>query len=342
MACYKPLKGFNLGLKDNGKKDICVTSYQVDHVEVDKQGHVYKVLDRSGTPGRRMYRDFDTIPCGRCIGCRLQKSKNWADRAVLELQYHDSNLFLTLTYDEDHVPESYLGDTETGEITCTNFTLDKKDLQDFWKRLRDHYGKLRYLACGEYGSLTKRPHYHAIVFGLKVDDLVFYKRNELGDILWTSETLNKIWKKGFVIIGEATWQSIAYVARYVTKKKYGDEAEIYEKLNITPEFLVMSRKPGIARQYYEDHKEKLFEEGRYPIPLRDSVGTAFPSRYFNNLFELDFDSGQFELRKDKMKKMFDDQNKLKLEYTDLDYLDYLGVEEYNKEEAIKGLPRIEI
>lgn len=335
MSCYHPLKGFIVGIKDNGKKDIKIRSYEVDHIELLPNGNYIDRPDRNCAPVGKPYYEFDTIPCGRCIGCRLQRRKQWSDRAVLELPYHKSNLFITLTYNNDNIPISEGIDYDGTYVK--SFTLVKKDLQDFWKNLRYRFPNIRYLACGEYGSNTWRPHYHAIVFGLDLPDLVPFKKNELGDFLYTSETLEKIWKKGYCLVGEATHESIGYVAGYVTKKKYGQEAKLYESLNICPEFLTMSRRPGLARQYYEDHKEDLFKETKYFFPTRDGVGSAYPSRYFNDLFEHDFDLTDVQLRKEALKKEYNDKIAMKLEKSSFDFLDSLIAEEYNKINQVKTL-----
>lgn len=335
MSCYRPLKGFILGIKDNGKQDLKLSSYETDHIEISSSGQIYERPNNLGTPLGRPIREFVTIPCGRCIGCRLQYAKQWADRAVLELPYHDSNLFITLTYDDDHLPYS---ESEDG---LEHWNLRKKDLQDFWKRLRNYCEpeKIKYLACGEYGDTTFRPHYHSIVFGLKLPDLKYHSRNYDGDLLYTSETLANIWKNGFVLVGEANHQTINYVARYVTKKMYGFEAEKYKKFNIEPPFLTMSRNPGLGRLYYEDHKVELFNESRYSFPTKNGFGSATPGRYFNNLFELDFDSKSVIDRKSKLKKQFEDSTEIELSKTSLNYLEYLADKEYTKNENTKIFQR---
>ena len=346
MACYHPLKGFIIGINPStGNNKLKVAPYKTDHVEKRPDGKYYNVVDPGVSPFAKAYTDFVDIPCGRCIGCRLAHSKQWADRAVLELQYHKYNYFLTITYDDDHIPENQFINDETGEVG-TSLTLKKEDLQKFWKRLRKDLDnkneKIRYLACGEYGDNTLRPHYHAIVFGLDIPDLTLYKQTANGDLLYTSEWLNKIWKNGIIWIGEATWQSIAYVSRYVTKKLYGAEADYYTAFNLVPEFLVCSRKPGIGRAYYEDHKDDLFEKSKYYFPMGNGVGSACPSRYFSNLFEADFDPQLVEDRKTALKEQFEARKALKLERTTLNYLDYLMTEEYNKEKQIENLKRNEI
>lgn len=184
--------------------------------------------------------DTDWIPCGKCEGCRVDKANDNATKAFLEAQNWPQNAFLTLTYDNDHLPKFR--------------SLSKRDLQLFWKRLRKTLPKnqkIKYLACGEYGPVTLRPHYHAAVFNFWPADAKIYKCNELGDRLYTSETLNKIWQNGYVILGNLTYQSAAYIARYVYKKAYGAEKQNL-KLNKEPEFTTCSKRPGLARNFFED------------------------------------------------------------------------------------------
>ena len=236
-----------LGVDANGKKIIKFLGHPVN----DNQKTVY-------------YRGKDypidmliKIPCGKCVGCRLEYSRQWANRCMLELQYHDSAYFCTFTYDDDHVPRTYYPDPETGEAFPA-MTLQKRDFQLLMKRIRKHFpdDQIRFFACGEYGSQTFRPHYHAIIFGLHLSDLIPYKKVREGGELYTyynSPSLQECWPYGFVVVGEVTWESCAYTARYVMKKLKGKEADFYGKHNIQPEFTLMSRRPGIARNYYDTH-----------------------------------------------------------------------------------------
>lgn len=161
MPCYKPLKGFLVDINPVTKKGVYkITSQEVDHIEKDKQDKYYYITDKSYKADNVVYRHYVDIPCGRCIGCRLSNSKQKADRAVLELQYSSSSYFITLTYDDDHVPTAKTTCPDTGE-PLEVLTLNKKDLQDFWKRLREDIErkggkKIRYIACGEYGDHTLR------------------------------------------------------------------------------------------------------------------------------------------------------------------------------------------
>lgn len=172
------------------------------------------------------------IPCGKCEGCQIAKANDWATRAYLELKTAKNAWFLTITYNNENIPK--------------NRSLQKKDLQNFWKRIRNHQDNIRYLACGEYGPKTARPHYHAIVFNLKITDLKTYKQQHTKDMLFTSKNLEKIWGKGYIIIGQCTYESAAYVARYVTKKAYGADKKFWISKKREPEFTLSSRRPGLA------------------------------------------------------------------------------------------------
>lgn len=195
-----------------------------------------------------------TVPCGQCIGCRIDRSQQWATRITHEAQFHTQKVFLTLTYSEENLPEGG--------------TLVLQHLQLFLKRLRKQSGKkIRYFACGEYGDSTDRPHYHIILFGLDFPDKRQHSKNERGDPLFVSETLDTIWGKGNCWIGAVSWSSAAYVARYVIKKVNGEKAvEHYKSVNIhtgeifsrKPEFIVMSRRPGIGSEFFAKFQTDLY------------------------------------------------------------------------------------
>jgi len=193
-----------------------------------------------------------TIPCGQCVGCRLERSRQWAVRCVLESSLYEDNSFITLTYDDKNLPPGG--------------TLVLKDLQDFLKRLRDRvgYGRFRYYASGEYGDQFRRPHYHALLFNFDFSDKVFERSSARGDKLYTSDFLSEVWGLGRCEIGAVSFNSAAYVARYVVDKVNGDFAERHyqsvdewgEIHSLLPEFSVMSRRPGIGdawiRKYFRD------------------------------------------------------------------------------------------
>ena len=272
---------------------------------------------------------------------------------MIELQFHDSSYFVTLTYDDLHLPLSSYCLEETGEIG-TSATLVKRDLQLFMKRLRKahcaKYGddaQLRFFAAGEYGSRTHRPHYHVIIFGLKLDDLKFYKRNSFPSSydLYSSEWLSNIWKKGYVVVGNVTWDTCAYTARYIVKKQYGNAAEVYDKYNFAPEFTNMSRKPGIGREYYEEKKESIKDCLRRndTIPISDGsrVIEARTPRYYEYLFDIEEPDLLPEIKLTRQ-RIAADLTEIKQESTSDDYLTMLAKEEEVKLASVSVLKRKEI
>lgn len=192
------------------------------------------------------------LNCSQCIGCRLERSRQWASRCLHEASLHNENSFLTLTY----------------ETEPSGGSLVKPHLQKFLKRLRWHLGKkkIRYFACGEYGDELQRPHYHLLLFGHDFKDKQLWRTDD-GVHTYTSDELESVWGKGFATTGDLTWQSAAYVARYCVKKRTGKQAaEHYERMNLEtgeiyqlqPEFITMSLKPAIGREWFNSYKNDCF------------------------------------------------------------------------------------
>ena len=215
--------------------------------------------------GHSYVRPAVMLPCGQCLECRTRYAAQWADRIVLEARYHEQSFFITLTYDEEHVPPVV---DENGNI---NYTLRPKDLQDFVKRFRRQQeyhcdNQVRFYAVGEYGHLHHRPHYHIIVFGAVLDDLRPMGTSKVGTPLHTSETIEKLWQRGRVEVEPLSWESACYAARYTVKKLGKVETDFYEKLGIVPEFTRMSLKPAIGSSYLEDNMERIYKSDEILIP----------------------------------------------------------------------------
>lgn len=222
------------------------------------------------------------VPCGGCVGCRVDRSRQWAVRLMHESKLHELKCFLTLTYDDLNLPS-------TG-------SLDKKHVPEFLKRLRRRHSyhnngaKLRYFYCGEYGDATARPHYHAIVFGCDFADKRPHSKGSQGDQLYTSKLLDDIWSFGNCYIGSVTAESCGYVARYIMKKVNGDLAEDHyrrvhpltgEVFDLEPEFVSMSRKPGIGADFY-----KKYQSDFYPRDCSVLKGKQYPvPKYYDRLLE---------------------------------------------------------
>lgn len=358
MSCYHPNKAFRLGVKDNGKLDLALRSYNVDHLEL-VNGKWQNAYDSFVDPrSDRTVKDFIEVPCGKCLGCRMDYSRRWADRMMLEMEDHEESYFITLTYNDDHLPWNPMPDLHTGEIIDSVKTLRKEDLQKFIKRLRKQTGQdLMYFACGEYGEHTSRPHYHLIVFGLHLDDLQFFKKSNLGFNYYLSPFLDSVWSIGsgkqhanrepigHVLVAPATWETCAYTARYVTKKADHDFTEYYNEHNIQPEFCIMSRRPAIAKNAFL----KYIESGNVcyakysSIHLNTEKGgkTIQMPKYWDRLAEQIYP--EIVAQKKLNRQMYAQENNLlKLENTDLSYLDQLQIEEHNLDARLRSLERNKI
>lgn len=248
MACFKPL-----------------TAFQTESGEV--------VFNEVGNIRREL-----SLPCGQCIGCRLERSRQWAVRCMHEAQMHEYSCFITLTYDDESVP--------------VDGSLRYSDYQQFMKRLRARATRarqrrlrgntvkelrhesdigrnderclfsereIRFYMAGEYGETTGRPHFHAILFGVFFADRTPIGRSPAGDDLFTSATLADVWNRGHVSLGDANFKTAAYVARYCCSKVTGELAdEHYKRVSsdgevywIQPEFNHMSLKPGIGVPWFK-------------------------------------------------------------------------------------------
>ena len=343
MACYSPLKGFQIGVTDNGKPDYLITSYKADHVEIDSKGKSIVAYTKDRSPYCFTYlTEWIEIPCGKCIGCRLNYSRIWADRCMAEAKEHKSNYFVTLTYDNDNVPiTEYIDNDGTYNKIMS---LKKRDVQLFMKRLRKNYSydnKIRFFLAGEYGTDTARPHYHLILFGLILDDLVLYKRTSTGFNLYNSDFLNATWKKGHVVVADVTWETCAYTARYIMKKQKGSGSKIYDDLNIEPEFTLMSRKPGIARDFYEKNKTDYLMHREVYLSTLQGGRKIKNIKYFDKLLDVEYPIYR-ELQKEKIIATAEVIRKEKLKNTSLNYLEMLEVQKNVKEQTLKALPRKEI
>lgn len=222
-----------------------------------------------------------SLPCGRCVGCRLEYSRQWALRCVHEAQLHTDNCFITLTFDNEHLHQ--------------NVTLVKKDFQDFMKRLRDRIypQKVRYFHCGEYGEKYSRPHHHALLFGYDFPDKEHIKTVR-GNRYFTSRLLSDLWPFGFNVIGDATIEAAAYVARYVVKKIRGSQKDEYYSGRV-PEYVSMSRRPGIGLPWI-----KKYHSDVYPSDFIIHENKRLrPSRYYDKFYEKTFPS---EFEKIKMER----------------------------------------
>lgn len=276
MPCYSPLKGFR--------------NVETGGIQFRREGG-----------GEKM-----EVACGSCLGCRLDRSRMWAMRIIHESTLWETrggNCFVTLTYDDEHVP----GD----------WSLDKTHFQKFMKRLRKgSEDTIRFFHAGEYGNVCRhnlevsncdrcnvgRPHYHAVLFNREFRDLELVG-SQNGVPYFTSAELEGFWKNGFVQVGELNFKSAAYVARYCLKKVTGERAdEHYTYIDdygvmteLESEYTTMSRRPGIGRKWYEKYKGDLFPSDEVPVP-GEGVLRGMP-RYYDDLCAAEEPELREEIRK---------------------------------------------
>lgn len=268
MACYHPIYAYYIpGIEtENGKQKYFVRSFK--SLQFDDR---YQCKE---------------LPCGKCDGCKLEKAKQWSHRCVLESSLYEHNYFITLTYNDENLPTFQVGDDESMVLG----TLRKDDLRAFNKVLRQHYKRkfghdgIRFFACGEYGETSFRPHYHVIYFNLPLYDLKPYKKTKDNKMLYTSPTLDKLWKKGYVVVGEVNLKTCNYVARYIQKKQIQNlRLETGDYYDFEGEFTLCSRRPGIGYDYYKSHKDDIY--------LTDEIhleGNTFkPPMYFDRQLDKD-------------------------------------------------------
>lgn len=359
MPCYHPL----IRLEDTTKWVKAEDGHRYHPAKVVSQecyGDLENLKDS-------FYHKQQIIPCGKCIGCRLDYSREWANRGYLEAKGWEQNWFCTITYDEEHIPipeevESSDGFTYTNDGSWTG-TLVPKDLQQFIKNVRQIMKRergeenIRFMACGEYGSESMRPHYHIIFFNLNLPLEDLYSPRIINkEIYYQSKIIERAWggiryldekqtivnpnSKGISNISEATWNNIAYTARYITKKINGKESEeLYAEAGKVKEFLRVSRMPGIGEKYYREHWQEIYE--RDEIIIKNKAGTisSKPPKYFDELYKKDHPK-EFKKLQEKRIKEAKQGNKLKDQQTSIFRQQQNELMERSKEEQHQKLVRL--
>lgn len=226
-----------------------------------------------------------TLPCGQCIGCRLERSRQWAMRCMHEASLHERNCFVTLTYDDAHLPPG-------GSIDPRAFVL-------FMKRLRRRTGeRIRYYHAAEYGEITSRPHHHCCLFGYDFRDKTPWTTRG-GFPVWRSALLEEVWPLGLCEVGSVTFESAAYVARYIMKKQLGRryvQKAAEDSRSVAPqvvdratgeivragEYATMSRRPGIGAEWFRRFGSEVYPADSVIVNGKE----VKPPRYYDLQFEI--------------------------------------------------------
>ncbi len=293
MPCYSPIVAWRS--RDRGASGKALLTFKKE------QGVGFKL----------------NLPCGQCIGCRLEKSRQWAMRCVHEASLYEANSFITLTYNDENLPKDR--------------NLNKEHWKLFMKKLRNRFPetKIRYYHCGEYGTWCRdcdksekscrcdhflpgpgRPHYHACIFNFDFADKVYFKTIN-GQRLYTSDVLANTWGFGFCTVGDVTFESAAYVPRYIMKKVTGDMADEHyrvadkdtgEVYDLEPEYTTMSRGGtgglgGIGSEWYRRYKSDVFPSDEVIIRGKNMK----PPKFYDEIYKVE-DPQAYERMKDNRVK----------------------------------------
>jgi len=253
-----------------------------------------------------------TVPCGQCVGCRLERSRQWAVRCKHEADGWKRNCFITLTYNKENLPKN-------GSLVYEEFQMFMKRFRKRFSGYQPSAGKqfddisvldrlspfpyteviwpIRFYMCGEYGEQFGRPHFHACIFNFDFMDKYLWETTDAGSKIFRSKVLEELWPYGYSSIGDLTFSSAAYVARYIMKKITGKAADAhYETVDeygvVTwrkPEFNKMSLKPGIGFRWFQKYWNDVYKFDKDGDCVKDSVTVngrqAKPPRYYDRLLE---------------------------------------------------------
>lgn len=309
MPCYKPLKAWQC-------LDRSVVFAELKRHDIVKQ------ID---------------IPCGQCVGCRLERARQWAIRCMHEASLYKNNCFVTLTYADEHLPADY--------------SLHYDDFQKFMKRLRKRFKgiepaayaesqdkrPIRFYMAGEYGENFGRPHFHACIFNFDFNDKTLWQKTSSGSKIYRSEALEELWPFGYSSIGDVNFQSAAYVARYIMKKVTGGMADQhYQEVNLDtgeitsrkPEFNKMSLKPGIGYDWLQKFKDDVYPHDYVIVNGKKVKPPKFYDKKFAAEYPYEFDQIAWE-REKKAKMQISDN-------TD----ERLAVKEMVTQAKVRRLPRV--
>jgi len=284
MPCFEPISAHStiVPMKPNGKNTI--------FFNYSGSGQNIQPLD---------------LPCGQCTGCRIERSRQWAVRCMHEASLHKENCFLTLTLDDDHLPD--------------DLSLNVRTFQLFMKKLRKQFKNqtIRFYHCGEYGEKYGRPHYHALLFNFNFPDKIYSETSPSGERLYKSAILDRLWSNGRARIGTVTFNSAAYVSRYIMKKQNISEKSTnaaisnyydrYEYINPKtgqivwrkPEYNTMSRRPGIGAGWYQKYKTDVYPHDF--VVLRDGKKIR-PPKFYDRQYEMEYPTDFLDLKNKRVEE----------------------------------------
>lgn len=264
-----------------------IKQLQYSTLGISKSVYLNKIMKQYDV---KQIEDLIAVPCGKCEECLKANARAWSIRILQEAKQYKNNYFITFTYDDEHLP--LYGSLVKDEISNFN-----KKLKTYLQR-NNCNSDFRFYAVGEYGSQTFRPHYHVIYFNLDLPDIKLWRKNDLGDFIFKSSFLEKVWCKGQIEIGSVSVESASYVARYCDKKKKNltkEDLENMKLFHLEPEFSRMSRRPGIGANYIEQLVNNI-KNGCYKIQYKNN-NFSIP-KFYSKKFEDLLSAEEFKAFKD--------------------------------------------
>jgi len=289
MPCYHPLTAFQ-NTKEKQRLKFCkipgfVPPKQLKQVVDDFQ-------KKSGLSEWKKL----SIPCGQCLGCRINHAKQWAIRCHHEASLYEKNCFVTLTYSDENLPE--------------NGSIRPNDVVLFMKRLRKAFGSgIRSFGCAEYGDKFKRPHYHLLIFNFDFPDKKLYK-NQRGTKLYNAQSLSNLWPYGHAVTADLTFNSANYVAGYVSKKFRGKSSANHYGNRLPERSVSVSRRPGIGQPWLQKYMTDVYPNDLIVINGKEmkppkSYDRSYEQIHPENFEKLKFDRAEkiqdnYEYTKDRL------------------------------------------
>lgn len=257
------------------------------HPETGKRGIVYAF--RNGLSDRR-----EVVPCGQCMECRLKRSRETAMRCVHEASLHGKlNSVVTLTYAPESLPK---GGSIQPEHAST-FVKDLRAREDYAAEIQGRpVRRFKTYGCAEYGEKGGRPHYHICLFGYDFDDKKPYAPGVEG--YYDSELLTEVWGRGQTQVMDLTFESAAYVARYITKKLTGPSAQEYgDRL---PERTVCVTRKGLGKEWYREWREEIYTGDQVFRNTKDGRRIPMsPPKYYDKQYEIDNPQKYLQIQKQR-------------------------------------------
>lgn len=337
MKCVTPMFRY-VALVDQKTNKGVISRKEALNILNNYDSNYYQAIKKYNY--KNPYHKLQMIGCQECWACQLNKSAQWATRIMCEVKESPNNYFITLTYDDLHLPIAeklyQLKKHKNGSSEILEYendgtwggTLQPKDTEKFMHDIRQYFERkghkgIKVYYVGEYGEQTHRPHYHFILMNLPLDPKEFYGFHIDGNYKahWKSKEIERYWDKGMIDIAEVEWSSAAYVARYCMKKLFPKNEDEYYQQGKLPEFTRMSRRPGIGMKYYEEHKHDIYKNDEMIArTVKGKVSSFKPPKAWDKKFKEEFPE-EFEIIKKSRMKAAERAEKIQRElsdYTDLE------------------------